>query len=262
MVDEASKYVERRTMDRADQLREADKPKPPRKEGKSTFDEMLEQSKQLQQGAVNTKTQSKTTTQQAIQEMEKRQERSRDQSKDRDKEDEHKQDSRDGKSQTGVVTRKVIGKTGSDKQDGGSGGHSFEGGGSGSQKGERFLTKGKKVGEMNLQGTHKPFGKQFQLQLAKSETQLPKTLPQEVMNQLVRYVRIGLSREGMKELELQLHEKVFKGLRLRLSANHGRVKIHFLAANQEVRELFQRESANIEQQLVSKGIAVEEIRVT
>ena len=265
MVDESSKYIERTTMDRKDQLRETDKPKPPRKEGKSPFDELLEQSRQMQQGSVDTKLQAnKTVTQQAVQEIEKHQEKTKDQSRDRDKkEEEHQQSTKGERTETGFVGRKIVGKTGLRQQQGESGGKGSEGGPD-SKRGEKALLKTKKwsATDTRVQDGIKQFGKQLQAAMSKAGNAVPKTISQEVLNQLVQYVRLGLSREGGKEIELQLHEKVFKGLRLRLSSNHGKVEVHFMAATAEVRELFTREASRIKGELIAKGVAVETIQVS
>ncbi len=120
---------------------------------------------------------------------------------------------------------------------------------------------------MNLDATgfstnQTQLGKAFQTYLKKQANFIPKQLSQEILNQLVRYVRIGLNKEGNKEIELDLHKEVFKGLRLRLTANHGKVSVHFLTANSDVRELFKRETSKIEGALVARGIAVQEIKVS
>lgn len=262
---EETKKIDRKTLDRADQMREADKPKPPRKEGKSPFDELLDQNRLAQQSTLDNKSQTKTVTQQAASEVERQQERQKDQSKDRDKEEDPKQESRDDRKQTEMVGKKVVGKAGLKEQKGESGGQGFEGGGGGGHKksGRQAIQTKKEMGANQTNAlAHKAFAQAFQKALAQSSKDLPKTLPQEVLNQVVRYVRIGLNKQGNKEVELDLHQNVFKGLRLRFSSRHGKVDLHFLAANAEVRDLFERESPQIREALEKKGIAVENIRVT
>lgn len=259
MIDETTKYGDRKAFEKLDQLREADRPKPPRKEGKSPFDEMLEQSKQLQQGALDTKFQSKAT-QQAVKELEKQQERQRDQSKDKEKEDDHKKESREERGQATAPGRKVLGKTGP-KQQGGSGGHG-EGQGYGTKKESGSIASKKlALDKGGVKGAQSGFKMAFAAAL-KNQSHLPKILPREILNQIVRYVRIGLNQQGGKEIELDLHKQVFKGLRLRLSSSRGKVRIHFLTANQEVKALFEKETSAIQEKLEAKGIAVENIMVT
>ena len=259
MIDDV-KYTDRKYLDRAEQAKEAEKPKPPKKEGKSPFDELMEQSQRLQQGSVDTRSQDKRVTEQAVREVEKRQERQRDQSKDKEKDEDQKQESREDRRDAQTVTKKVIGKGGSKEQQGGGGSHSSEGGsGFSRKKGAALESKKSELAAAKTHNMEGAFGKAFKAAL---EKQVPKAIPQEVLNQVVRYVRVGLSREGDKEVELQLHEKIFKGLRLRLSSNRGRVTVHFLAANAETRALFEKESSRIRAHLESKGIAVEKINVT
>ncbi len=255
------KYNDRKYIDRAEQAKEADKPKPPKKEGKSPFDELLEQSQRLQQGSVDTKSQDKRVLQQAAKEVEKRQERQRDQSKDREREDEHRQNTRDERSPTQSVTKKVVGKAGLKEQQGGGGEHASEGGGGFSRKKESSSAAAKKseMAPAPLQKETGAFGKAFKIAMSQY---LPKTLSQEILNKVVQYVRIGLSRKGNKEIELELHEKIFKGLRLRLESNRGKVTLHFLAANAQTRALFERESSKIRAHLENRGIDVAKVMVT
>lgn len=261
---EEIKNIDRRSLDRADQLREADKPKPPRKEGKSPFDEMLDQNRLLRQSTLDKKSQNKAETRQAMPEVERQMERQREQAKEREKEEEHKQESRDERRQAEAAGKKVVGKAGLKEQKGESGGHGFEGGGSGQKKSGRQSVQGKKeIGSEEMGAVaNKAFAQAFQKALAQSAKDLPKTLPQEVLNQVVRHVRVGLNRQGEKEIELDLHQNVFKGLRLRFHSNHGRVNVHFLAANEGVKRLFEREAPRIRAALEGKGIAVETIQVT
>ncbi|MDZ4224592.1 MAG: flagellar hook-length control protein FliK [bacterium] len=259
MIDDV-KYNDRKYLDRAEQSKEAEKPNPPKKEGKSPFDDLMEQGRRLQQGSVDTRSQDKRVTEQAVREIEKRQERQREQSKDKERDEDGKQDSRGDRQDTQSVTKKVVGKGGSKEQQGGGGSHSSEGGsGFSRKKGSSLESKKSEMTEARMHHAEGAFGKAFKAAL---EKQAPKTIPQEILNQVVRYVRVGLSREGDKEVELQLHEKIFKGLRLRLSSNRGRVTVHFLAANAETKALFEKESSHIRAHLESKGIAVEKINVT
>lgn len=262
-MDETVKYIERRQLDRTESFREVDKPKPPRKEGKSPFDEMLEQSRLLQQGNMDTKVQNKQTTQQAIQEIEKRQERSKDSSKDKEKEEDQRQEgSQERKTATGPG-RKVVGKTSLKQNQSGSGGGRFDGSGHSAKKGDPSVRIAKKtgLGEFSISQNSSPLESKFNTTLSHIAKAIPKTLPQEVLNQIVRYVRIGLNQNGHQTIELRLHREIFKGLRLRLSSNRGKVSVHFLAATPEVKALFEREKFKIQDKLMLKGIAVEEILV-
>src|SRR3989338_10617403 len=89
-IDETSRYVDKTAADRAEALKQSDKT-PPRKEGKSTFDELLEQSRMLQQSIVSNKQSPQTATQQAVREADNRKERQKEESKDREKEQDDKQ---------------------------------------------------------------------------------------------------------------------------------------------------------------------------
>lgn len=259
---EETRNIDKRRLDNS-QMREAEKTQPPRKEGKSTFDELLDQNRRMGQNAVETRQSSKTATDQAVSMHEKMKERQRDSSKDREKEDENRRDSSGDKKSHTEVSHKVVGKGGTEGQrEGSSGQGSFEGGGS-AKKGKQFHVSTKKGAHSEgcLEMSTPEFIRQLKMQAPRSQN-LPKSLPQEILNQIIRHIRIGLNEKGKKELELDLHQNVFKGLRLRLWANHGKVNVHFLTADGGVRELFSREKSSIQRALESKGIAVEEIKVT
>ena len=263
-IDETSRYVDKTAADRAEALKQSDKT-PSRKEGKSTFDELLEQSRMLQQSIVSNKQSPQTATQQAVREADNRKERQKEESKDREKEQDDKQaplEKKRAESQDDMAGKRVVGKQSAREQGGN------EGGGHGDSKGDSRHSSQKGLHKLRTgpetraasQGVH---GK-FAAELAKTQTGVPQPqkLPQEILDKLVRYVRVGLNREGDKEVQLDLHENVFRGLRLLLSRKNGKVRVHFVTADGASRALFSRNAAAIRESLSAKGIAVESIRVT
>lgn len=265
MIEESYKYIERRGLEKPRDPREPEKEKFRQKEGKSPFDEVLEQGRRLTQGTLNARgLKVNAETKESPLPMEKFKEKIKERSEEREKEEDRKKESREEKRETTDPSHKVVGKGSGKKNEGGSSG--------GGEKGERGLAgqKGRKLfakaSMRNSDGAlHQINGKRFSRAFGEKlglNKQFPKTLPQEVLNHIVRYVRIGLNQKGEKEIALDLHQNVFKGLRLRLSSNHGKVKIHFLAADGAVRLLFSKEKEAILEALSKKGIAVEEILVT
>ncbi len=254
------KLIERRSFDRQEALREADKPKAKPKEGKSTFDEMLEQSRKLGQGLAESKTQTKTATKEAAQEAEKLKERQRERSKDSEKEEERKQDASGERKEAAHGGKKVIGKANLKQHQGGSGGG--EGGGASGKKGERSLAALKKLsGTKTVEAGSHHFAKEFQAKWIQADPKIPNTIPQPVLNQIIKAVRLSVARGGIKILELDCNETFFQGLTLRFQSRDGKVSVTFLTANPETRSLFKKEAGRIRETLMEKGVAVETVAV-
>lgn len=263
-MEDVQKYIDRRSLDRNSGIPEPEKAKPPKKEGKSPFDELLEQGRRLSQGAIDTHSQSKQATQEAVKATEKFKERFQDQKKEKEREEESRAESRESRRGEIFVGKKVIGKGGLKEESGGQGGTGHgEQGTTGKQR-KRFAVENyrKLASDSQCKIGSEAFAQMLQKKLAAKGSTLPKQLSQEILNNIIRHVKIGLSEKGKKEMELTLHRNIFKGLRLRIASNHGKVYVHFLTANGGVRELFVREKSTIQKALESKGIAVGEIRVT
>ena len=257
------KQIDSASITRAEQLREAEKPKSRPKEGKSPFDELLDQSRELQSKMVDVKTQKDAATKEALPEAEKYKERQRDRSGDSEKEDERKQDSSD-KRENFDGGRRVFGKANLKQQQGNSNGNSSGEGGSSQKKGERSVQNIKKLS--TLKGSNEVgqagFVKELQSRLIKQAQTSATKVPQDVLNQIVRTVRLGIAADGARTFTLDCHEEVFKGLKLRFKSRSGKVQIEFLTANAETKALFEKERDQIRETLTSKGIAVEEIHIS
>lgn len=89
----------------------------------------------------------------------------------------------------------------------------------------------------------------------------PPSISKALLDQLVRYCRLVTKTDGDKEFDLQLHEEVFKGLRLRVSLIGGKMEVTFLTSSQDVLGLFQAQSADLRNSLSEKGIDVRRINV-
>ena len=87
-------------------------------------------------------------------------------------------------------------------------------------------------------------------------------LTQAILNQLVTYVKLGLNRRGEKEIQIELHERIFRGLKLRVTSRDGKVGVHFHAADAKTRRLFEESRPTLHAALSAKGILVDEIIVS
>lgn len=261
-MDESLKTIERTTLDRHDLFREGDKPKPKPKEGRSSFDDLLDQSRQMAQKASEPKQQSKTLTREALPEVQSFKERQREKGKDSEDKEDQRQEGREKKEgQDGA--KKVVGKTGLKQQQGDGHGSGGREGGASSKKGERSFVVLKKIqSQKGVLGTGSAnFGKEFQNQLSKVAAHLPKTIPQDIVNQVIRFCRVGKTFDGAKIFELECGQPFFQGLRLRIRSKSGKVSVEFLTAKSDIRELLLKESPQLRETLEKKGIAVETIRV-
>ncbi|GEM_PF-3106609 len=90
---------------------------------------------------------------------------------------------------------------------------------------------------------------------------LLKALPKALLDQLVQYCRLVTKTDGDKEMDMQLHESIFKGLRLRVSMVQGRVAATFITQSSEIKSYFEAHKSEIEKELSEKGIEVQSIHV-
>ncbi|MDO8461911.1 MAG: flagellar hook-length control protein FliK [Deltaproteobacteria bacterium] len=86
-------------------------------------------------------------------------------------------------------------------------------------------------------------------------------LSKAVMDQIVQYVRIMIKPGGQKEMEVALHQKIFRGLKVRVSSTGGKVKATLVTSSSEDRKVFESNRQALHQSLAEKGIEVETIDV-
>jgi len=175
--------------------------------------------------------------------------------------------------------RRVIGRSSTgEREGGGEGGQGGQGAGTGSGRqgrgtpmmpGEMMGAKGE--GGLLLQNVKGRF--EMELQAAQSvattlqatpppkPAKVPNEIPKAVLDQLVQYCRIVTKTDGDKELDMQLHDEVFKGLQLKVSVSKGKVDATFTTQSEEVMKLFNARKADIRQALTEKGIVVHSINV-
>lgn len=248
--------------ERARQERMAEKPKEQErvKHKQSDFDRVLQESRTIQKSRPLTQQTTKQATEQAVKESYKREDRGRDDEKKEHKDKEEKGDrGSEGKRGDGkAADQKVVGK-----------GHLKDGRGGGKGKGgfsfgqgRRGLTlkEPKAISRMAQAAMQGKFMQKLQASMAKSVKE--PSITQSILNQLVQYVRIGLTKEQEKEIRIDLHEKIFRGLKLKVTSREGKVLVHFLSADSKTRSVFEKSKDDIRKALEKKGILVEDILVT
>lgn len=239
----------------------------PKKEGRSTFDQYIEQNKILQKSPERVrpelvKGEDQHETRVARQQEEG--ERSRDRQDEKEQE-RGKQKAREERTDAAESAQRVVGKGrgrgGSDK--GGSGQRFGDGrgyGGTAHKRGIDLLKKGAALKSAQTGLEASKFADRLKSRMA--DAHLSREFIQNLVSQIVRFVKSGINRDGDKEVRLELNERIFRGLRLRVALKRGKVSVHFNTGNREVRELFASSAENIEKELAAKGILVGEIKVT
>jgi hypothetical protein len=236
------------------------------KEAKSAFDLVLENytSAHLPTQSEEAKFDSKVKD--ALADQDKRDRESSDRKKDKKEEKRTGSSEEKDSSSREVSTRdKVISKQGSGGQGGSGGGGSGgedKGGSSGQfgQRSYRQATPGRAdLAAQGIQGAS-PTESAFSNKLSGSAAST-REIPKAVLDQIVQHVRIGLNKDLDKEIHLDLAEKIFKGLSLKVSTKNGKVEVTFLTQNANVRRLFESQKGNIGKTLSEKGIAVSKIQV-
>jgi hypothetical protein len=258
-----------------EKIRDVEKPKiqeqikeryQPRKEGRSTFDKVLEQNKILQksptkQQAMGQKAEHSETR---VARHQDQGERGKDRQSDEKEQERGKQKAKDERKSGAETEQRVAGKgRGKGGQDKGSGQGKGKGqgfGGSHHKKSVSTLKKGAFSKAAQAATAANKFASELKAQMKTAH--LSKEFVQKLVNQIVKFVKTGLNKEGDQEVRLDLHERIFRGLQLRVTEKDGKVAIHFKTSNAEVRELFAGSSENIQKELEAKGVSIHEIKVT
>jgi uncharacterized membrane-anchored protein YjiN (DUF445 family) len=122
------------------------------------------------------------------------------------------------------------------------------------------LKQQKLAAKLEAASLHGKFMEKLQTSLAKGLREPGMT--QAVLNQLVQYVKFGINQAGDKEIQVELHERIYKGLKLRVASKEGKVLVHFMAADDKTRAVFDKNRDEIKKALEKKGILVEDILIT
>ncbi|MFO1464568.1 MAG: hypothetical protein U1F66_12410 [bacterium] len=90
----------------------------------------------------------------------------------------------------------------------------------------------------------------------------PRELPKALLDQIVQSVTIIQKGDLSKEMQIDFHDKVFHGLKLKVTTHGKEVSVEFLVPNRSVEETFKQERENIALALGEKGVDVRSIQVT
>jgi len=79
---------------------------------------------------------------------------------------------------------------------------------------------------------------------------------------MVQYVRMGVNTKGEKEIQIELNERMLRGLKLRVIARGGRVTVMFKTNDAAGIKALEYNKNKLKKSLEEKGIEVEEILVS
>ena len=250
--------------ERARQERAPERPKlqPQPKPKESDFNRALEKSRLASQLTPQTGTQSKATTERAIRQVVKQEDR---RGEDRRRDDDERDEGRDSRSkgkrsQGKVAGQKVVAKGTLKQSSGGAGGRGAFGQTLGRKSMVRVLTKaGVKSIPIDLQTR---FAARLAQAMKGATAAEQAALSQKILNLLVQYVRVGINKKGEKEIQVDLHERIFRGLKLRVVARNGKVAVHFKTSDAQGRRALEGNTSALRDALSKKGIEVDEIAVS
>ena len=254
-----SSRVERR---RQEQIAEKGKEKAKPQDKKGDFEKLLEQQKFTPKSLTSNINQ-ENATREGAREIIKKQEHKGDESKDKEKERGKDKGGGERKADAKVAEQRVVARGSlKDGRGSGGGGQGFQGGGYGGGQRGRKGTAAELV-KAGAKGLPADLKSRFIQKLKSTMGQDPAKLSQEILNQLVAYVKIGINKKGKKEIMIDLHEKIYKGLKLKVtSEKDGKVSVHLLTANSKTRSVFKREQSSIKKALEDKGIEVDDIIIS
>lgn len=216
------------------------------------------------QSTPSTQLPPQAATEYAIREAVKEDERrgGDDNKKDDGEKEGNRESGKEGKRADGkVAEQKVIakGKMRDQGRGGGSGGRGGYGGSSSRKDMSKVIEKDSgKSAPIDLRGR---FAQRLAKTLKAAEPSHAQ-LTQEVINKIINYVRVGINMKGEKEIQIELNEKIFRGLKLRVIARGGKVGVMFKASDPKGREILEKNKEGLSKALGDRGIVVDEIVVS
>lgn len=184
--------------------------------------------------------------------------------KDEDKKLKSSEEKNSGKAQKeGGIKDKILGKSNSGGQGSGGGSFSDSKGDSSGQFGGRQKGQGAQLRSDLLAPT--AFQNQ-QIQSVQSASLLQNVqnlqkIPPQVLDNIVQYIRVGLNKNLDKEIHLDLSDKIFKGLSLRVALSSGKLQVTFVTHHADVRRVFEASTNDIRQALQGKGHVVDFVKI-
>lgn len=130
------------------------------------------------------------------------------------------------------------------------------------QAGEDRQDTGKESENPFLQNSiqHQSVEGQAQVSAAETESRFSMTNAQEVMDQILDYMKVSV-RPEVSDLEMQLHPESLGNLHIHLSSKEGVVTAQFTAQNEDVRAVLESQMMELKANLEAQGVKVEAVEV-
>lgn len=100
-----------------------------------------------------------------------------------------------------------------------------------------------------------------EMQTAETERTFSMTQAQEIMDQIMDYMKISVKPE-MTSLEMQLHPESLGTLHIQISNREGAVTAQFIAQNESVKAVLESQVMELKENLEQQGLKVEAVEVT
>ena len=240
----------------AEQSKEQSKPKAK----KSDFDKAIDRQVATQKNPIFQKAHQENVTRESYREHAREMEQRQDKKAEKKKEEKANEGDRgERKTDAKIAEQKVVGKgTYKDNQGDRDGQSQGFGGGRRSRKG----LEGKLM-KAGARGLPLDLKSKFAQKLKDAFGKDTPKLSQEVINKIIQFVKVRINKEGEKEIELELSDKIFKGLKLKVATKgKGKVVVHLKTKNSKTRSIFEKEKSSIREALSKRGIQVDDIVIT
>ncbi len=97
--------------------------------------------------------------------------------------------------------------------------------------------------------------------MMEAESPLPVASPQEIMDQIMDYMKVSVKPE-LTDLQMQLHPESLGNLHIHISSREGVLTAQFTAQNETVRAVLESQMMELRQNLEEQGVKVEAVEVT
>jgi hypothetical protein len=96
---------------------------------------------------------------------------------------------------------------------------------------------------------------------ASPDLKVERSLPRQVIDEVVQAVRVGVNRAGDKELQFDLKSNVLDGMTIRVSIHEGKVVTILEAASRDVKDKLESHVGELMHTLTQKGLQVANVEV-
>lgn len=97
--------------------------------------------------------------------------------------------------------------------------------------------------------------------MMEAESPLPTASPQEIMDQIMDYMKVSVKPE-LTDLQMQLHPESLGNLHIHISSREGALTAQFTAQNETVKAVLESQMMELKQNLEEQGVKVEAVEVT